>query len=258
VEDPVGTRRVNYEATVGLLDAARHARVQRVVYASSAAVYGNAQLPPVDELGELDPGTPYAVDKLLGERALASHGREHGLQGVALRFFNVFGPRQRADSPYAGVISQFVRRALAGEPVTVFGDGGQTRDFVFVRDVARVVVELALRDAPPAEAVMNVGRGEDVSVLGLAAAVEAAVGVRLELRFAAARAGEVRHSRARVDRLRGELGWVPPTTLEEGLRAYAMEAGLPAATYGCGFESDTQGLRWNSTGGVPLSDGSGQ
>ena len=224
VEDPVGTHRVNYEATARLLESAHRHGVRRFVYASSAAVYGDVQTPPVDEVGALDPRTPYAVDKLMGEKALAGFRREHGLEGVALRFFNVYGPRQRSDSPYSGVISLFARQLLRGEPVTVYGDGEQTRDFVFVGDVVRALVELTLRPAPPTAPVLNVGRGETVSVLRLLDAVEAAFGVKVERRFVPARAGDVRHSSANVARLHEELGWVPTTCLEAGLARLLEEA----------------------------------
>jgi UDP-glucose 4-epimerase len=150
------------------------------------------------------------------------------LEGVALRFFNVYGPRQRSDSPYSGVISLFVRQLLRGEPVTVFGDGEQTRDFVFVGDVVRVLVELTLRPTPPTAPVLNVGRGETVDVLRLLDAVETAFGVRVERRFAPARAGDVRHSSASVARLQENLGWVPTTTLEIGLSRLMEEAGYGA------------------------------
>ena len=224
VEDPVGTHRVNYEATARLLELAHRHGVRRFVYASSAAVYGDVQTPPVDEVGALDPRTPYAVDKLMGEKALASFRREHGMEGVSLRFFNVYGPRQRSDSPYSGVISLFVRQLLRGEPVTIFGDGEQTRDFVFVGDVTRALVELTLRPTPPTAPVLNVGRGETVGVLRLVSAIEAVLGARAERRFAPARVGDVRHSSASVARLQAELGWVPTTSLEVGVSCLVEEA----------------------------------
>jgi UDP-glucose 4-epimerase len=227
IDDPIGSHRVNYEATLRLLEAARRAGVARIVYASSAAVYGDAQQPPVDELGALDPQTPYAIDKLAGEHALAFYRRVHGLEGVAVRFFNVYGPRQRDDSPYSGVISLFQRRIRRGEPATVFGDGEQTRDFVFVADVAHAVVELLLRPEAPQAAVMNVGSGRATSVLALMDAVESALGARLDRRFADPRAGEVRHSRASVERLRAALGWIPATSLEAGLRRCAADDDPP-------------------------------
>jgi UDP-glucose 4-epimerase len=229
IDDPIGSHRVNYEATLRLLEQARRAGVERVAYASSAAVYGDAQTPPVDELGPLDPQTPYAIDKLAGEQALAFYRRVHGLEGVALRFFNVYGPRQRDDSPYSGVISLFQRRIRRGEAVTVFGDGEQTRDFVFVADVAHAVVELLLRREPPPPTALNVGSGRATSVLQLMQAVEGALGARLERHFDAPRAGEVRHSRASVERLRAALDWTPATPLETGLRrcAAAADPGAP-------------------------------
>jgi UDP-glucose 4-epimerase len=226
IEDPVGSHRVNYEATLRLLEQARTVGVERLVYASSAAVYGDAQMPPVEEHGDLDPRTPYAIDKLMGEKALAFYRRVHGLPGVALRFFNVYGPRQRSDSPYSGVISLFARRVRSGEPITVFGDGEQTRDFVYVADVSRSVVDLLLGPDLPEALVLNVGSGHATSVLRLIDAIEAGLGVRLERRFEARRPGEVRHSRADVERLREALGWVPETTLERGLRFCVEDDGL--------------------------------
>lgn len=218
VEDPEGTHRVNYEATARILDeVARRRDAMRVVFASSAAVYGDAQTPPVDENGALDPQTPYARDKLAGERALADAVATSSASGVALRFFNVYGPRQRADSPYSGVISLFVRHMLNGEAVTIYGDGKQTRDFVYVGDVARALTELTLRPEPPTAPVLNMGRAEAVSVLQLIEVLERTLDTRLDHHFAAARPGEVRHSCARVDRLRDELGWVPATSLDVGL-----------------------------------------
>jgi UDP-glucose 4-epimerase len=234
IDDPVATHRVNYVATLKLLESARRAGAERLVYASSAAIYGDAQRPPVEEEGGLDPQTPYAIDKLMGEKAVAFYRRVHGLQGVALRFFNVYGPRQRADSPYSGVISLFTHRASLGEPVTVFGDGEQTRDFVYVGDVAHAVAELLWREAPPTAPVINVGSGRATSLLDLIAAVEGVMGARLERRFAAARRGEVRHSLASVDRLREALAWVPATTLEAGLRhRLDAERRLSVAANGC-------------------------
>jgi UDP-glucose 4-epimerase len=191
-------------------------------------VYGDVQPLPVTERGALDPGTPYAIDKRMGEVALEYYGRAHGLEWAALRFFNVYGPRQRADSPYSGVVSLFLRHVLAGESLTVFGDGSQTRDFVFVQDVARVLAELLLRSEAPTNAAINVASGSSVSVLQLADGVQAAIGTSVERRFVPARSGEVRHSRADVDLLRDVLGWVPSTTLARGLASCLDHDPVPA------------------------------
>ena len=217
VEDPEGTHRVNYSATRALWEAARRAGVERVVFASSAAVYGDAAASPVDEKAPADPQTPYARDKLMGEGALHEVCAPGGLQAVALRFFNVYGPRQRADSPYSGVISQFLRHVREGRTVTIFGDGKQTRDFVFVGDVARVVVGLTLRDQAPRTPVLNVGSGISTSVLKLLEVVEGCLGASATVRFEPGRPGEVRHSLAAVECLGHEFGWLPNTPLARGI-----------------------------------------
>jgi UDP-glucose 4-epimerase len=217
VEDPVGTHRANYVATLQVTEAARARGVRRIVYASSAAVYGDAQTPPVTERGATSPQSPYAIDKLMGEAYLAFCGRAFGLSGVALRFFNVYGPRQPADSPYSGVISRFVAQAQANEPVTIFGDGRQTRDFVYVGDLVRTIVTCASEEDLALAGPLNVGTGTACSLLELLDAVEAATGARLERRVAPARPGEVRHSTADVTALRSAIGWVPDTPISEGL-----------------------------------------
>lgn len=217
VEDPEGTHRVNFRATQALGEAAREMGVERIVYASSASVYGDAAALPVDETAPAEPQTPYARDKLDGERALHASAAAGGPAASALRFFNVYGPRQRDDSPYSGVISLFLRRVAEGGCVTIFGDGQQTRDFVYVGDVARVVVDLTLRERAPRHPVLNVGAGRSTSVLTLLELVEACLGARASVRFEPGRPGDIRHSLAAVGRLHDELGWLPPTPLDRGI-----------------------------------------
>ena len=222
LEDPLGTHRTNLQGTLTVLEAAaRERRRVRVTYASSAAVYGDARDLPVQEDAPKRPLSPYAVDKLAGEHYLAIYHRAGHVAGVTLRFFNVFGPRQDPSSPYSGVISVFAARAARRRPLVVHGDGGQTRDFVYVADVVEALVR-AGRLEPAAELpVANVGCGRSVSVRELAMTVlELARGAPpspAELLAAPAREGDIRHSVADTARLRELLGFVPTTGLREGL-----------------------------------------
>ncbi len=224
IEDPIAAHRTNAVGTLTLLEAARGAGVTRVVYASSAAVYGDACELPIGEEVAKRPLSPYAADKLAGEHYLAGYHRRGELAGVALRLFNVYGPRQNPASPYSGVISVFLARAAAGEALTVFGDGTQTRDFVYVGDVVDTLV--AALDFPlgtDLEA-YNVGTGRATSLLDLIAALEARSGP-LEVRHAPARPGDIRHSLADVAKLRSATADAgvdaPATSLAEGLAATA-------------------------------------
>jgi len=218
IEDPVGTHGVNLAGTVALAAAAATAGVTRIVYASSAAVYGAAERPAHGEADAPDPVTPYAIDKLAGEWYLRHAASEHGLDATALRFFNVYGPRQRADSPYAGVIARFASAMLAGEGLTVFGDGGQTRDFIAVRDVAAIVVH-ALTDAPSPGRyrLMNVCNGASVSLLDLIDALSAVTGAHPSVQHEPPRAGDLRHSRGDPTQLEAWFPERPRTELREGL-----------------------------------------
>lgn len=187
------------------------------VYVSSAAVYGEPQYLPIDEEHPTRPVSPYGASKLAGELAVAAYARE-GLRAAVVRPFNVYGPGQTG--PYAGVVARFVERAARGEPPVIFGDGLQTRDFVHVRDVARLIRLLVERQA---EGVYNAGSGRGVSVLELARLVMELAGVGGEPLFAPPRRGDVRHSVASIARARG-LGWRPEVSLEEGLRELLSEA----------------------------------
>ena len=226
LEEPVNTHRANLIATIVMLEAAAAAGATRFVYASSAAVYGDATELPISEDVPTHPLSPYAVDKLAGEHYLAHYHRTGRVSGVAFRFFNVYGPRQDPKSPYSGVISIFVERARAGEPIMVHGDGEQTRDFVFVQDVVDQLVG-GLDHAPGDELeVLNIGTGRAVSLLELVADLEPLLG-SIEVRHGPARTGDIRYSLADVTRLRAKcatLGLKPPsTTLREGLGAMLAE-----------------------------------
>jgi len=216
VDDPTGTHETNFDGTLYLLEAARKENIRRFLYASSAAVYGdNTRLPLIeDEI--LNPLSPYAADKLAGEYYLRFYHAKFGIETTAFRFFNIFGPRQDPTSPYSGVISIFIERVSRGEPVTVFGDGRQTRDFVYVGDLATLLVQ-ALSSKQTAGQVINVGRGKQCTLLELLDALEKLTGKLVERRFAAARLGDIVHSRADTSRLVRLLGKLPETDIVTGL-----------------------------------------
>ena len=216
VDDPIGTHGSNFIGTLNLLEAARDHAVSRFLYASSAAVYGDTAQLPVGEDTRLSPLSPYASDKFAGENYLFFYARKYGLAATAFRFFNIYGPRQDPSSPYSGVISIFVQKVLAGDPVTIYGDGEQTRDFVYVADLAEVLF-LALENGRTHGAVLNVGRGTECSLLEILEALERLSGKRLVRRFEQARVGDIKRSCASIGRLVDLLGYRPATELDAGL-----------------------------------------
>jgi UDP-glucose 4-epimerase len=217
IANPVADMAVNYGGTLHVLEYARAMGVTKVVFASSAAVYGDVAELPVSEDAPCRPVSPYGIHTLASEHALAYYSDVYSVNTAALRFFNVYGPRQDPTSPYSGVISVFTDRARAGTPLTIYGDGGQTRDFVYVGDVVRGIA--AALDTPERCVVANVGTGGTISVLELARSIVELCGNRSQIVHADARSGEIVHSRARVDRLRDVLGVVAQTQLVDGLRA---------------------------------------
>jgi len=220
VKEPVLTDEVNVRGTLNVLVAARDAGVKRVVVASSCAVYGDDPELPKRETLRAWPESPYAVTKLATEQYARVATSLLGIEAVALRYFNVFGPRQDPAGDYAAVVPKFVERLLADEPPIIFGTGEQTRDFVFVGDV--VAANLEACEAPKgAGQVCNVASGRSLSVTELANLVAAAVGSELEPRYEAARPGDVMHSAADISWTTERLGWQPKIGLEEGLRVTA-------------------------------------
>ena len=237
VRDPLRTHRTNLTGSVTIFEAAARSGARRVVYASSAAVYGDALELPIREDAPKRPMSPYAIDKLAGEHYLAHYQRSGAFTGTAFRFFNVYGPRQDPSSPYSGVISVFLERARRGEGVTIFGDGRQTRDFVYVRDLVDVLT-LALTQVPRSAAAThgdstgkltdasqtdatNLATGRSIDLLELLDAVRRAAGSpdQLAVEFGPARHGDIRRSEADVSVLRARFGTVPATPLLEGLTA---------------------------------------
>jgi len=213
--DPLGTHQVNATGTLQLLIAARDAGVRRFVYAGSSSVYGNAPELPKTESQPTHPLSPYALAKLAGEEYARLFHDHFGLSTVTLRYFNVFGPRQDPDSPYAAVIPIFVGRLLRGEPPEIHGDGTQTRDFTYVANV--VEANLAACRAPGAAGVYNVACGTRIELRELLAQIQRILGTNLKPIFTPPRPGDVHDSLADIARARRELGYVPAVGMAEGL-----------------------------------------
>ena len=217
IADPVGSNKDNVSATLSLLSAAKRHRVRRVVFASSSAIYGNTVTVPSGEDLKPDPLSPYALQKLIGEQYGKLFQQLYGLDTVALRYFNVFGPRQDSSSPYSGVISIFSRCLTEGLQPVIYGDGEQTRDFTYVDNV----VDGTLRacTAPRAAGrVINVSCGDRVTLNTLFELMRQFSGVEVQPKFAELRAGEVRHSQADISRAKALLGYQPVVAFQEGLR----------------------------------------
>jgi UDP-glucose 4-epimerase len=222
VEDPVRTHAVNATGTLHVLEAARDIGVSRVVYASSCSVYGDTPKPPISEAGPAQPVSPYALQKRVGELYLQRFHELYGVPGVALRFFNVYGPDQDPRSPYAAVIPRFVSAVAKGETPVIFGDGAQVRDFVFVRDVSAACRNAAAAPEEASGQLFNVASGEGVSMLDLLARVCHTLGredVRAE--HGPPRAGDVRESVGDVRLAAERLGWRARTPLDRGLSEVA-------------------------------------
>ena len=224
VKDPWTSNRTNVEGSLNVFLAARDAGVGRVVYASSSSVYGDAESMPVVETMPRQPLSPYAVSKATVESYADSFSRLYDLQLVGLRYFNVFGPRQDPDSPYAAVIPKFIRRLQSGEAPQIYGDGMQARDFTFIDNVVSANL-LATELDEPLSGVFNVACGQSVTLLDMVAALQPMLGVNIEPEFLPPRAGDIRKSWANIDAARATFGYSPKVEFEEGLRrtAEAME-----------------------------------
>lgn len=216
MRDPLGTHATNLGGTLNCLLAASEQGVQRFLYASSAAVYGDDAPVPVSEAAAPAPLSPYAIDKLAGEQYLSYFARERGVNATAFRFFNIYGPRQDASSPYSGVISLFAERLEGGLPFVIYGDGRQTRDFVYVGDLVDLLAQALVREDLKG-VVMNVGTGVEQQLLNLVAAFEELAGHGIARQFLPGRSGDIRRSCADVTRLKAALGFVPTTPLLAGL-----------------------------------------
>jgi UDP-N-acetylglucosamine/UDP-N-acetyl-alpha-D-glucosaminouronate 4-epimerase len=221
VQDPLTSSAVNVEGTLNVLLAARDEDVRRVVFSSSSSIYGSAGELPRTEAMLPDPISPYGVAKLAAERYCVSFGRVYeSFEAVVLRYFNVFGPRQSPLSQYAAVVPLFLSAVARGEPVTIYGDGEQSRDFTFVSNVVDATIRAA--DAPAASGrILNVAAGSPASVNDLADTIGRILDRPVERRFAPPRPGDVRDSWADVTAARETLGYEPTVGLEDGVRRTA-------------------------------------
>jgi nucleoside-diphosphate-sugar epimerase len=217
VQDPVTSNRANIDATLNVLVAARDAKVKRLVYAASSSAYGNAAALPKREDMATAPLSPYALQKLVGEEYLKLFTSLYGLETVSIRYFNVFGPRQDPGSPYSGVISLFITALLAGKAPTIYGDGGQTRDFTYVANVVDGVLRACTAPGASGE-VINVATGGRISLNELFATLQKIIGGSQRPEYLPERAGDVRDSQADIGKAQRILGYSPVVTFEEGLR----------------------------------------
>ncbi len=218
VERPRECVDINVNGLLTVLDAAKARGVSRVVFSSSAAVYGDDPRSPKTEDMAPSPKSPYGITKLDGEYYLRMYAELHGVPAVSLRYFNVFGPRQDPRSVYAAAVPIFIERARSGRAITVFGDGAQTRDFVYVEDVAAANILAATHPDAGRGEVFNVAQGGVTTIADLARTIVALTGSSSPIEFAPERPGDIRHSRADISRIRAQLGFDPKTSLAEGLR----------------------------------------
>ncbi len=216
VEDPEASYEVNVMGTLRVLEAARGAGVQHVIFAASSAAYGESESLPKIETMATDPVSPYASGKVAGEQLMKVWGRCYGMKTVCLRYFNVFGPRQVDDSPYTGVIALFARALLEGGRARIFGDGQQTRDMTYIDNVVDVNLRAMSADLVPGT-VINVGGGQRVTINELYQTMAQGLGSTMEPEYVPGRPGDVLHSLASVESARELLGWQPVVSWQEGL-----------------------------------------
>ncbi len=217
IEEPLTTHEVNTGGCLSVMEAARKNKVRRVIFSSSAAVYGDDPELPKTESSPVLPLSPYAWHKLTGEFYGRNYRELYGIDFLALRYFNVYGARQDPASPYSGVLTIFMNRAAGNQPITIFGDGSQTRDFIHVSDIASVNL-LAAGAAGPLPGIINVSRGIETSILEVAELIRKTTGSSSEIVFREARKGDIRRSLASNSLLESALGYRPRVSIEAGLK----------------------------------------
>lgn len=219
ISKPVESCRDNVVGFLNVLDCARQNQVKRMVYASSAAVYGTPTTLPLDEFSPVAPISPYGLEKSIDDQYARLFRDLYGFSAIGMRYFNVYGPRQDPSSQYAGVISKFAAAIASGSTLRIFGDGGQTRDFVFVKDVARMNLRALTTESAQAAGFCNIGTGRSVTLIELVDALERCAGKRAQRKFEPPAAGDIRESAMSPDRQLQWFGDKPSTSLDEGLAA---------------------------------------
>ena len=214
VENPLDTNEANIKGTLNVLIAARDCGVKKVVYASSSSVYGDTPELPKKENMKPNPQSPYAVSKLTGEYYCKVFSDIYGIKTICLRYFNVYGPKQDPASEYAAVIPRFINRVLNNQPPIIFGDGNQTRDFTFVKDVVKANILAMEKNV---EGVFNIAYGQQISINELANKIMEIVGVKLNPVYDKPRPGDIRNSLADISLAKQKLGYMPEYSLEKGL-----------------------------------------
>ena len=217
LSDPLGTNQANVVGTLNLLESSRRAGIRRFVYASSSSAYGDTEVLPKHEDMPPNPMSPYALQKFVGERYCKLYYDLYGLETVNLRYFNVFGPGQDPHSEYSAVIPRFINYLLTNRPITIFGDGEQSRDFTFVENVVEANL-LALGALNAAGKMCNIGCGERITLNQLVANLEEELGVKANVTHLPPKLGDVRHSLADIERARAILNYQPRVMVKEGLR----------------------------------------
>ncbi|MCK5774272.1 MAG: GDP-mannose 4,6-dehydratase [Thermoplasmata archaeon] len=217
IADPLEDARVNYYGTLNVLERCREAGIKKVLFTSSAAVYGDVGEVPTTENADKYPLSPYGNHKFASGNLLRMYNEIHGMKNVVFRLFNVYGPRQDPSNPYSGVISKFMEWATKDRDLTIFGDGNQTRDFVYVKDVARSLLMAYEKDI---SGTFNVGTGSEISLNDLAGTIVDVTGSKSKIVHREKRAGEIYRSCCVNDKLKSSSGWAPDTSMKEGLSRY--------------------------------------
>ncbi|MFC2134810.1 SDR family oxidoreductase [Bacteroidota bacterium] len=217
ISHPVETHKVNVNGTLNVLLAARYNKVKKIIFASSSAVYGNTDSLPIKEGQELNPFSPYAAQKILGEYYCKLFYNAYGLRTTALRYFNVYGPRQDPNSQYAAVIPKFISLIKKGKSPIIYGDGSQTRDFISVNDVVKSNI-LAIKDKKSDGKVYNVASGKKTKILDLVKELNSLIGTNIQPILENPRPGDVKHSYANISKIKKELKFKPSVSLREGIK----------------------------------------
>lgn len=217
LEDPVRTNKANVEGTLKVLITARDCNVKRVVYASSCAIYGNSLILPKKEDMPYNPLSPYACTKMIGEYYCKQFSKLYGLDTISLRYFNVFGPKQNPDSQYAAVIPIFIKKILNNQKPVIFGDGTQTRDFIFVEDVIEANI-LAMKAKRGSGEIINIACGKQFDLNRLVMMLNKILDRKINPFFTKPKPGDIKHSLADISKAKKNLGYKPKISFEEGLK----------------------------------------